>query len=176
MRKLHLLLIFTTIFFVACSNDTENLTNDTLQPLNFSLLSPDKVSIANSVEELNDRITNQKGTIIDIVYEKATDQSIVATIHYELEGFEFAILFVRGITDFKFEKDTVIKFEQDTEISKSTNQDDIYISCSGGNCCYPSGTYNPNNGAITTSCKCEGGNNSVCVMRISKKAPEVTPN
>ena len=168
--KKPILLILCILLFVACNTDN----NDTIETdlLNYSLISPDNVSIATSAKQLNFMITAGKGKVIDIQYTKTDEKNtIIAKIDYQINNTSMSTILTRGVVNFKFPNDAIININSKPQL-KNEDQDDIYISCSGGGCCYPSGTYDPNSQLFTTSCKCEGGNNSACIMRVGKNPPE----
>jgi hypothetical protein len=168
------ILFLITIF--SCSNEVNTLETDSYD-LKFSLIAPNKEVLSSSVIELKETLASGKENVVikDIQYLNifSRKNSLVAKIEYSVEGKTNFVMVVRNIENIIFEKGTILKFENQTQKSEQMRlgNGDIYISCSGGSCCYPSGTYNPNTGEMTTSCKCEGGNNSQCVMRISETPP-----
>ena len=160
---------------ISC-NDTEREETLPMEvQLGLSLESPNNVPIAPSLEELATRIAPGKHnvSILDIQYIDLADKAdaLAARIEYSVNGVPNNILLVRNIENINFEAGTVLKFERDLSQKVAAFSGDIYISCLGPACCYASGTINPDTGELTTSCKCEGGANNQCVMRVSDTPP-----
>ncbi|MBT8244553.1 hypothetical protein [Winogradskyella sp.] len=175
-------LLFVLSIIVSFSNCTsEETSNIDNQEVNELLKAPNNVILENSFQILGERITGKKEgvEILDINYiDLPKDfKGLVANVEYSVDGEIKEVMIIRNIFELKFEKDTVIQFSKidRSNSSVSAREGDIYISCSGAGCCHPSGTYNPNTGEITTSCKCEGnpGGNSSCIMKISDTKPSI---
>ncbi len=157
---------------ISCDNEINSVEEENLK---YSLVSPDNFRIANSENELNLKITEGRGKILDVSYIKTDKESVVALIKYFINGEEFTTALVSGIENFKFPFNAIIKFNRLSNDSSETNEsDDVYISCVGSSCCAPGGSYDPGTRQFNFHCKCdENGNNSSCIMRVGSKAPEI---
>lgn len=165
------------IYFVVCSCSNNNPEPYENEDLSLSLKAPNGELLAKSLEELSKKLSTDSNDlqITNIEYFNIEQQGkLAASVEYSLNNNLHKVIIVRNIENFNFEKGTILKFEsrpKSGELTAKLNKD-IYISCSGGRCCYASGSYDPNTGIITTSCKCEGGTNSQCVMKISETPPQ----
>lgn len=69
---------------------------------------------------------------------------------YLINGKTNFVLVLKNIENIIFEKGTVLKFKK-SQLRKSGGGN-VYSSCLGSVCCYPTGTWDPNTGVLTTSC------------------------
>nr|WP_288932229.1 hypothetical protein [uncultured Allomuricauda sp.] len=178
MRHLLKICIICCVVFSCSNNSSETFENDNLA---FSLKAPNGEILADNIQDLSQKLASDASSleIIGIEYFNVEQKGkLAAMVDYNVNNKINKVLIVRNIKNFNFEKGTVLKFDNQTKTKNNTSKigGDIYISCSGGSCCYPSGSYNPNTGTITTSCKCDnGGDHSQCVMKISETSPENGP-
>jgi len=171
MEKRNLILFLLLLIFLGCNEDVQQIEEANLK---YSLISTDNVRIASSSHELNSKITNNLGTIKDVSYIKTDKKSVIAIIDYKINEEDLKVMLVSGIENFKFPYNAIIKLDSFTgNMTKTNENDDIYISCMGRSCCAPGGTYDPNTKLFSTSCKCDDNNNSDCIMRVSSKPPEI---
>ncbi|HLS11079.1 MAG TPA: hypothetical protein VK050_02855 [Flavobacteriaceae bacterium] len=178
MRTLKFLFVLTIIVSLSnCTNEEAIVGNN--QEVDELLKSPNNIILENSFQILGERITGEKEgvEVLDINYIDFPEdfEGLVANVEYSINGEVKEVMIIRNIFELKFEKNTVLQFSKADEINNSISarEGDIYISCSGPGCCYPSGTYNMETGELTTGCKCEGNSegNSSCTMRISNTKP-----
>lgn len=174
--------IFVLLLTFSCSNEDTTVI-DNPESSGISLKSPNNIVLENSLKTLGERITGKTEGVeisaITYVDLPKDFDGLVAHVNYSENGEDKTVMIIRNIYEIKFEAGTVLQFskKERTSNSMAAREGDIYISCSGSPCCYPSGTYNPGTGEITTSCKCEDNpqGNSGCIMKISDKEPVLTP-
>lgn len=169
-----ILVIVCLNLLLACSEEStiSNVSADKL-----SLNTPTNEVLAKSLDELSKNISNSsdsKIVITQIDYWDVPNEvnGFVAEVDYLNSEKELKkVLIVRNISKINFESGSAVSYVPNSNLL----QDDIYITCSGPGCCYPSGTLDMNTGVMTTSCKCEGNpdQNSSCVMKISKNRPRI---
>ncbi|EDP96523.1 hypothetical protein U8527_10435 [Kordia algicida OT-1] len=173
MKKSNVLILLLLLFvgITSCNDDISSIEEDNLK---YSLISPNNVRIAKSENDLNLKITKGKGKILDVSYIETDKNSVVAIIDYNINNQDFKIVLASGIENFRFPTDAILKFGQFTDdISKTNENDDVFISCMGNSCCAPGGTYDPATKQFNFHCRCEDGSNSGCIMRVSSKVPEL---
>lgn len=174
MRLLLKLIIICFVVFSCSNNNPESYESENFA---LSLKAPNGEVLANSLEELSNKLSMDSHNlqITNIEYINIVKKGkLAASVEYSLNNNLQKVLIVRNIDNFNFEKGTILKFvsqPKSADIFAKISKD-IYISCSGGSCCYPSGLYDSNTGTITTSCKCDYGDNSQCVMKISETPPQ----
>ncbi|KAB8153356.1 hypothetical protein EZY14_008985 [Kordia sp. TARA_039_SRF] len=170
--KKSIFLFLLSIIVISCATDSTNTQEEV--DANYSLISPNNVVLAKSINELNQQITDGKGSITDIEYFNTDKASIIAKIHYTIGSNNFQTLLLRNVYNVKFPQDAIIQLP-----SKTSQNHDFYVSCSGRTCCAPTGTYDPNTQLFTTACKCDDNDNSSCIMHVSStppKGPEIDEN
>ena len=171
LKLIYFLSLAVIISLSSCSNDNE-LQN---YEKNNDLLTYKGKRLAENMDALKHNL-NPKDNLsnIEISYHElpANLDGLYAEVEYTLStGEQKKTLIIRGVPKIKY--NGTVGFNPNE--MKNSDPDDIYISCSGSNCCYPQGTFNLDTGEMTTSCRCEGDsiNNSSCVMKISKKKPNL---
>lgn len=166
-------LSFVGVMTVSCSDD--NFTIKEQDNMNFSLTAPNGEQLANSIDDFKRNLSDSKDSKIEILsldyFDTKEKSKLAVSVNYLVNGREKKVIILRNIKNLKFEKGTIISFASNKKTNKTAFGGDIYISCSGSGCCYPSGSLDTNTGTMTTSCKCEGGDNSQCVMKISDSPP-----
>lgn len=166
-------LSFVGVMIVSCSND--NITVKDQNDMNFSLTAPNGEQLAKSIDDFKKNLSDLKDSKIEILsldyFDIKEKSKLAVSVNYLFNGIEKKVIILRNIKNLKFEKGTIISFASNKKTNKIAFGGDIYISCSGNGCCYPSGSLDTNTGTMTTSCKCEGGDNSQCVMKISDSPP-----
>ncbi|MEM6718028.1 MAG: hypothetical protein AAF611_01800 [Bacteroidota bacterium] len=163
--KKSVVFIFIFLLVLGCTNDSANIQEE--MAVNYSLVSPDNVILAESYAALNQQMTNGNGNVIDVEYVETNNTSLIAKIKYTISDITFETYLLRNVSNVQFPKDAIIQLP-----SKINNDHNFYVSCSGRTCCAPTGTYNPNTQLFTTACKCDDNNNSSCVMRVSSTPPK----
>lgn len=146
------------------------------EALEFSLISPNLVPIASSVEELAARIAPGYGQvgILDIQDFDLAGQAgdLVAHMAHRADEMVNRLLLVKNRTTIDFEAGTVLEFSREaTQKMPTQGGGDVHISCQGAACCYPSGTIG-SDGTLVTGSTGEAGPNNQCVMRIRDTPPD----
>lgn len=152
-------------FLVGCSNDS----NNDIETNEISLKTPTHEVLALSIDELSKNISEKYNIkITEINYWDVPEniKGFVAEVNYlNTDNESKKVLIVRHIPNIDFDSSLGVGYVSNSRLASG----DIYISCSGPGCCYPSGSIDMNTGNMTTSCKCEGNSNqnSSCIMKIS---------